>query len=890
MRWLHKLLMQLRMLFRRNEESARLNDELQFHLEQQIAENMATGMHEEEARHAAMRSFGSPAVLRDQTRNTWSWNWLESLFRDARISARTLRRAPGFAVMAVVVMALCLGAATSLFTIARGVLLKSLPFRDPDKLVMVYEHFHGYDSNREAFNYNVVSPADYYDWRTQTHGFEDMAAWRWDKFNFSGEHAELPEVITAAAGTWNFFSVLGVNPVLGRIFYESEDHPGANRVVMLTWGLFQRRFGGDPSVIGKQIHLDANPYTVIGVLPQSFAYPDATVQVWVPYASGVTAEYLSYHDHHQSHVVARLKPNVSLQNAISQVEAVQHRLHMENLDKPVAEDAVSRPLLDDVVHDIKTPLVILLCAVGCMLFIGCLNVANLLIARAATRQKEIAIRGALGAGRVTLIRQQMVESLLICFAGGALGVLLSFVATKWLTSAWKDLPRTEAIHVDMSVLAFSFVLICLSALLAGLLPALLSTQKSAFVALHDSSRSVGGSLARTTLRRTLLTIEIAVTVVLLIAAGLLLKSFARIHDADLGATTTNVLTLHYDLPKRQYDQPEKVVAFNETLLESLRHMPGVRAVGVGSVVPGAGYGGDDVFTIPEHPPVQPGQDLPDAIYRMADPGYFTALQIPLLRGRFFTDHDRLNQSNYVIISRQLANQYFTNENPIGWHLHVPAWNSGLVDYEIIGVVGDTLYQADKPLKATMYFPVFAGYLDRDYTLIVRTAFDPLKFSLPVQKEIASLDPTLPMSEVLTMQQIIGESAENTSFSATILLSFALLSLLLAAVGLYGVLSYLVTQRTTEIGIRLALGAQREQVVRLMLGDGLRPALFGLVFGLLASIALTRLIQSMLFRTSPFDLWVFALVAAILLFVAAVACALPARRASRLDPMQALRTE
>ncbi|HEX3436989.1 MAG TPA: ABC transporter permease [Pseudacidobacterium sp.] len=878
------------MLFHRSRAGARLDEELQFHLDQQIAENIAAGMTEKEARHAAMRSFGNPTTLRDQTRNTWSWNWLEYLMRDMRVSIRMLLRAPGFTAMSILVMALCLGATTSLFTIARGVLLKSLPFGDPDQLVMVYEHFHGYNSNRDGFNYNVVSPADYYDWRAQTHGFEDMAAWRWDKFNFSGEHAELPEVAEAAAGTWNFFSVLGVNPVLGRTFYEAEDHPGASKVAILTWSLFQRRFGGNPSIIGKQIHLDANPYTVIGVLPQSFAYPDARVQVWIPYASDVTAEFLSYHDHHQSRVVARLRPDISLQNAMSQIEAVQYRLHMQNLDKPVAEDAVSRPVLDDVVHGVRTSLVILLCAVGCMLLIGCLNVANLLVARAAARQKEIAIRGALGAGRSTLIRQQMVECVLICAAGGIMGVLLSFTATRWLASAWKDLPRAEAIHVDASVVAFSCVLVFASTLLAGLLPAILSTQKSAFTTLRDSSRSVQGSLARTTLRRMLLTVEIAVTVVLLIASGLLLKSFLRIRMTDLGAATKNVLTLHYDLPKRQYDKPEKVVGFNETLVERLRHLPGVRAIGLGSVVPGAGWGGDDIFTIPEHPPVPPGQDLPDALYRMADPGYFNALQIPLLSGRCFTDQDRLDRSHYVIISRQLAQEYFPNENPIGKHLHVPAWNGDPADYEIVGVVADTLYHADELSKATMYFPAFAGSLDRDYTLVVRTVFDPLIFSIPVQKAIAALDPSLPVSEVLTMQQIIGESAQNTRFSATLMLAFAILSLLLAAVGLFGVLSYIVAQRTTEIGIRMALGAQRDQVMRLMLQDGLRPAVFGLVLGLAVSAGVTRLIQSILYKTSPLDLTVFVLVTVTLFLVASAACALPAWRASKLDPMQALRTE
>jgi len=878
--------MSWRRFFLRQQSDADLMQEIELHLAEEMEENAARGMSPEEARRQAFLKFGNPQRARE---NLWQQNTLtaiDNLWRDLKCAARTLARAPGFTLVAVMVMALCLGATTSLFTIVRAVLLKPLPFKDPGRLVMVYEHFHGFSA---GFDYNEVSPADYYDWRAQTHGFEDMAAWRWWQFNLTGEGEELPEVVHAAAGTWNLFSVLGVRLPLGRTFSEAEDHVGASRVAMLTWSLFQRRFGGNPSVIGQQIRLDANAYTVVGVLPRWFAYPDTDVQVWVPYASVSTPELLAHHDFHQSFVIARLRPHVSLQGALSQVKAIQLQLHMQYLNKPVAGDVISRPLIDDVVQDVKTPLLVLLSAVGCMLLIGCLNVANLLVARGAARQKEVAIRGALGAGRLTLIRQQMVESVLICSAGGAIGMLLSLAATEWLVGAWQGLPRAEAIHTDGAVLTVSCALVFVAALLAGLLPAVSSTHKSAFAVLQDSSRSAKGSLSRTTLRRTLLAIEIAVTVVLLISAGLLFKSFLRLRTTDLGATTKNVLTMHYGLSRRQYDKPEKVVAFNETLLDRLRNSPGVLAVGLGSVVPGAGYGGDYVFAIPEHPPLKPGEDMPDALYRMADPGYFSALQIPLLSGRFFTAADRLDRSNYVIISRQLEQEYFHGENPLGKHLHV-AWNDAPSDYEVIGVVGDTLYQAGKASKAAMYFPVLAGPLDRDFTVVMRTASDPLVLSLPVQKTIAALDPSLPVSDVLTMEQIIGQSAETTSFSATLVLAFAALSLLLAAVGLFGVLSYIVAQRTAEIGIRMALGAQRDQVMRLMLGDGLRPALIGLTLGLAASAGVTRLLQSMLYGTRPLDPSVFLLVTAVLLLVAAGACALPAWRASRLDPMQALRLE
>ncbi len=488
MRWLARLRMRIEMIFRRSRAAGRLDDELRFHLEQQIAENVAAGMSAEEARHAALRAFGNPAALRDQARETWSWSGVESVLRDLRIGARTLWRTPGFALIAIGVMALCIGASVSLFTVVRSVLLRPLPFKDPEKLVMVYEHFRDPSMNAQGFNYNSVAPGDYYDWRAQTHGFEDMAAWRYWQFNLTGEHGELPELVSARGGTWNLFPLLGVRAAFGRTFIESEDRTDGT-AVMLNWNIFERRFGGDPSIVGKQIHLDGKPYTVVGVLPKWFTYPDAKVQVWVPYASGLPPAILQHHDFHFSRVVARLRPDVSLASALSQVEAVQYRLHMENLNNPVAEDVAPRTLSDDLARDVKKPLIILLCAVACMLLIGCLNVANLLVARSAARQREIAIRSALGARRMTLVREQMVESLLISLTGGMAGVLLSLAATKWLVGRWTELPSAQGIHADATVLGFACALVFAAALLAGLLPAISSTGKS-------SDRGAAGFVAK----------------------------------------------------------------------------------------------------------------------------------------------------------------------------------------------------------------------------------------------------------------------------------------------------------------------------------------------------------------------------------------------------------
>jgi putative ABC transport system permease protein len=784
-------------------------------------------------------------------------------------------------------MALCIGASTSLFTVVRSVLLRPLPFRDPDRLVMIYEHFRDPGMNAQQFNYNAVAPADYYDWRAQTHGFEDMAAWRWWQFTLTGERGELPELLSARGGSWNLFPLLGVNAVIGRTFSESEDRPDGNSV-LLTWNLFERRFGGNPSIVGRQIHLDGKPYTVIGVLPEWFTYPDAKVQVWVPYASGLPPAILQHHDFHFSRVVARLKPDVSLADALSRVGAAQYRVHLQNLNAPVAEDVASRTPVQDLAQDVKKPLIILLGAVTCMLLIGCLNVANLMVARSAARQREIAVRRALGARKMTLIREQLAESLVVTIAGGVAGVGLSLSATKWLVATWRDLPSTRSVHADGVVLAFACALFISAALLAGLLPAISSTGKEGIAALQASSRSAAGSQARTALRKTLLTVEIAATVVLLIAAGLLLKSFWRLRTTDVGCATDNVLTMGYSPSAKNYDSPEKVNAFNETVLEQVRAMPGVRAAGLGSTLPGSGAGGDDSFRIPEHPPIAPGTALPNALSRRADPGYFSALQIPLLNGRFFTSEDRAGNPKTIIISHQLAQQNFFGEDPLGKHLHVAA--RGDADYEIVGVVADTLYQVGQPGRAMMYFPVLNGEIEEGLTLAVRTALDPLSSAVPIQKKIAELDPELPLSDVFTLQQVIEQSLGNVGLSASLVLGFAALSLILASVGLYGVLSYLTTQRTAEIGVRMALGAQREEVLRLILGDGLRPALYGLTLGLAASVGAVRLIQSMLYGTRPLDPAIFAAVAATLLVVAVFACLVPAWRASRIDPMQALRTE
>jgi predicted permease len=886
MRWVERFRMAMLMLFRRKTETERLNRELEFHLEQQIAENLGRGMDPAEARLAALRLFGNPSLLNEEARSFWSWNWLESLWRDVRYGIRTLLRTPGFSLTAILVMALGIGATTSLFTIVRSVLLKPLPFREPDKLVMLYEHFR----QQSQFPYNVVSPADFRDWRAQTHGFEDMGAWRWWAGHISTMQGEMPEVVTGAGGSWNLFSVLGVQPVLGRTFTPDEDRFGANDVVMLSWSLFQSRFNGDKSMVGKQVRIDSKPYTVVGVLPAWFSYPDPEVKVWIPHTPIFTPDEFRP-DNHWSYVVARVKDKESATAALKEVSALQYQIHMQNQGKAVAEDVVSRPMIEDVVQDAKTPLIVLMCSVGCLLLIACLNVSNLLVARGAARRKEVAIRGALGGSRWKLIQEQMTESLLISIAGGAVGWGLSALATQWLANHWRDLPRADAIRVDGSVSTFAIAIVLLTALLSGLVPAISSTSKSLLGALQDSARSIGGSVTRAALRKALLAAEIALTVILLVSAGLLFRSFIHLRTTDLGCITDNVLTVRYGLPEKKYDTPEKVLAFHEALLSRVRNLPGVKAAGLISRAPGAGQETDRVFTIPEHPAQGPSLEL-DALLRKADPGYFSALGIPLLSGHVFNDQDKLGRTHHVIISRKFAQQFFPGEDPVGKHVQIAFLGSTQEVCEIIGVVGDTVYEIGRPIRATIYRSILNGdpMLDSLATIVVRTAVEPLSVALPIQKQISALDSEMPTYKVRTMQQIIGEATASKSFSASLVLAFALLSLMLAAVGLYGVLSYLVTQRVSEIGIRMALGAQRAEVLRLVLVDGMRPVVIGLVIGLVGGAGAGMLIKSILYGTRPLDPLVFTSMVGSLVLTAAIASAIPALRACRIEPTEALRTE
>jgi predicted permease len=880
MRWIEQARMRLRMLLFRKQAASELDVELRDHLERLIEENRAAGMSEREARAAALRAFGNPALLREQTRASWSWNGLESLLRDLRYGLRGLRHAPGFTTIAITVMALGIGANVAIFTVARNVLLRPLPYPEQDRLMAVYE----YSSNQ--FPQNEVAGGIYDEWTRQNRSFSSLAMMSEAKLNLSTADGELPEELIGLPCTANLMSTLGVAPALGRNFTAAEDQPGANRVVVLSWSLFKHRFNANPAIVNQQVYIDKQPYTVIGVMPAWFAFPDTTIQAWTPLHRYYPAKYVAPLGEHSFSVVGRLRDGVSQSQALDDLSAITLRIHDAHRDDAfISTGAAMVPLLKDMVGDMRKPILLMFSATLCVLLIACLNVANLLVARTAARRREMAIRTALGGGRMHLIRERLVESLLLSSAGGVVGLVLAWLAVTWirLTLSRMEVVRADLIRIDATAMFFALGLVALCALFAGIIASFSLFNHQPLAALQDASRgsSVGRGHAR--LRRSLLAMEVGLTVVLLVAAGLFLKSYQRLRSADMGCMTQNLLTIRLGLYGGSYHDPAQRVQFYRALLERVRALPGVESAGFGRAVPGQGHWGDNAFTIVEHPPLPPGK-AQFAIDRVVDSQFFPTLGIRLLCGRNFDDNLTLEHANQTIINQAFAKKFFPGEDPLGKHLRYNDKN-----WEVVGVVGDTRANLDEDPRPIQYYPLFAGD-ESNGRLVVRSRADVERFVMPIQRIVQSLDRDLPVTNVMTMEELLARKTLAQRCSMVPLIGFGALTLLLAAVGLFGVLSYIVAQRTGELGIRLALGASRVQVLRRVLADGLKPALIGLALGLAASAALVRLIGSMLYQTQPLDPTVFVAVGMAMLLVAIAACLLPAWRAARLDPMVALRTE
>jgi predicted permease len=879
--------MNVRRFFHRWRSDAELLQEIDTYLTEEITENLARGMSPEEARRQAHLKFGNPQRVRE---NLWQQNTITSidtLWRELKYGVRTLGRTPGFAAIAILVMALGIGGNVALFTVVRSVLLKPLPYRDANRLFAVYEH----DAHhRNSSSFLPVDGGSFREWQLAAQGTAEMALVSpWQDYSVSADGGKLPEKIKAGWCSWNFFPMLGITPALGRSFTSDDDRPQAMATAVLTYSFWKRRYSGDPEIAGKTIWLDARSYTVVGVLPASFTFTSAfggsKIQVWTLVHREAPPAMLATYEDHEFLVFARLRKGATLPRLVDQLNALQARIQATHPDPAVHGAVTGRTMLDDVVNSYKTSLYALLAATGCVLLIACMNVASLLVAGAAARSKDLAIRAALGGSRVRLLRERLVESLILSAAGGALGLVLAWIALGWLVHVRHDMNRVEAIHIDGTVAVFTLVVIALCALFSGLVSALSSNGTHVMVALQESSRSHSGGTARARLRKVLLVLEVGLTVVLLVGGGLLLKSYQRLRSTDIGVPAENVLTMRFSLPEVRYKQPVQQVAFFEQLIGLVRAVPGVQAAGLVSTPPGEGWNGDRMMQVVEHPPLPKGE-VPDVMVRGAEPGYFSAIQIPLLRGRIFTLDERLQRANVAVISRSAAQILFPGEDPIGKHLRS---EEGGDVHEVVGIVGDTRWDVAQPIRPTLYWPIYRN--DRTAaTIVIRSTHDVESLALPVQRVISQLDPDLPVSDVTTLREAIGKSTINSEFSSILVVAFSVIALALAAAGLYGVLAYLITQRTNEIGIRIALGAQRDQLLRLMLMDGLRPALLGLALGLMASAGAARLIRSMLYETRPLDPVVFGWVVVALLSVAMLACIAPAWRASRLDPAQALRSE
>jgi putative ABC transport system permease protein len=879
-----ELARRFRMIFRLRQFDTDLDEEMRLHRELRAREETARGLSPEDANYAARRRFGNDLVLREESRDMWGWNWLETLRQDLRYGVRQFRRSPGFAAAAVITLAMGIGTTTALFTVVRSVLLKPLPFQEPARLLRLYEH-----SSDDKFPYNNSAAGVFAEWKKQSHSFSDLAIMGGAEYNLSSAGGQLPEKVTGAECSWNLFPTLGIEPALGRRFTAADDQRSAAASVILSWGLWKRRFGGDPSIVGRTIHLDARSYVVLGVMPAGFAFPDNTTQLWTPVYQQESPQDMAAIDSHDFSVIGRLRPGVSPAAATAELSVIVRRLHDAHPDNAfISKGAESRSLLEDMVGDIKTPLYILLGATACLLLIACLNVAGLLVARGVARRRESAVRAALGAGRWRLAVAHLTETLLLSAAGAAGGLLAAYALIQWFVFVRPDVSRVEAIHMDGVVLAFVAALILACALFAGVASSLSVGRQQILPSLRESSRSLSAGAAPVRLRQWLLTLEVGLTVVLLTGAGLLLKSYARLRSVPLGCATDGVLTMRFSLPEAKYRQAVERVTFYESLLERVRALPGVERAGLVRSVPGGGYPGDSGFAVAEHPPLPAGQ-VQYCIIQWADPGYFAALGIPLVRGQSFAEKPLAGNPREVIVNEAFVRKYLPGEEPMGKHLI----SIGHKSFAIVGVVGDTRSELSRPPLPIMYFPIYAplyGDVANYATLAVRSRRDVTKLALPVQRVFAQLDPELAVASILTMDQLLSKITLDAQINVTLLAAFAALSLVLAAVGLFGVLSYIVAQRTHEIAIRVALGAQRGDVLRMMVKQGMLPAVIGMGLGMAGAWGLTRVLSNLLYGVRPDDPLTFALVLLILGGVALAATYVPARRAAKVDPMVALRYE
>lgn len=825
------------------------------------------------------------------------------MFQDLRYGARMLLKNPFFTATAVATLALGIGANTAIFSVVHTVLFRPLPFENQEQLVMVWETVLS-RGNVEG----TPSPPDFREWRARAKTFRQMAAFYDTNFNLSGagEPERLPGVVVSA----DLFPMLGVNAALGRTFLPGEEEFGAHRVVVLSHAFWQRRFGADARLVGKSITLNDQPYTVVGVAPPDFKFEDfagagAEAELWVPMAFAPGDHYNTRGNHFLS-VLARLKPGLTVAQAQAEMDVLTGQLAQEHQENAGLGARVV-PLREEMVGHYRTALLMLMGAVGFVLLIACANVANLLLARASARRREFAIRSALGASRLRVVRQLLTESLLLGATGGALGLLLAWWGVKLLLRLGPaDLPRAAEIGVDGRALAFTLVLSLATGVVFGLLPALHTFNFDLGGALKEGGRAATTGRRMGLLRRALVITEIAMSLVLLAGAGLLAGSFWRLLRVNPGFNPEKLLTVQITLPESRYPQssPHQSQAFFRQLVERLSGLPGVRSVGATTSLPLASGGWGKMLSIEGRPAPTSMESVPVVQYRQVTPSYFETLGMHLLKGRLITEQDAGESPPVALINEEMARRFFPGEDPLGKRMWMgPPENllppgalpSGYSFplLTIVGVVKDVKYLGpSKQPGPEVYIPHPQGLQEtsRNMFVAVRTETDPLSFAAAVRREVAAIDKDQPVADVRTMEQRLAESLSSARFNMLLLGIFAGVALLLAAVGLYGVIAYAVEQRTHEIGVRVALGAQRRDVLVLIVGQGMRMAFGGVVIGLVISLGLTRLISSLLYGVEATNPETFATVSLLLVSVALLACYVPARRATKIDPIIALRFE
>ena len=808
---------------------------------------------------------------------------MSQLFNDIRYAFRLLLKSPGFTLIAVLTLALGIGANTAIFSVVNAVLLRPLPYKDPSRLVLVIE--------KSKYPTITVSYENYLDWRDQSHSFESMEAIYGQNMTLT-EKGE-PERLVVRMVTSRFFPVLGVSPKIGRNFSADEDRAGGTPVAILSYGLWQRVFGGASDVLGRTVDLDAKPYTVVGVLPPGFKFfQDA--DVFLPFHPWAKTLPDDRNWHPGILPVARLKSGATIEQARAEMVTISKRLEQQY---PLYNTGCSSDVIlahDQLVQSSRPALLLLLGAVSFVLLIACVNVANLLLARAAARGREVAIRTAMGAGRVRIIRQLLTESVILSLAGAGLGLLMAWASLgPLLKVSASSLPQGTTAGLDGWVLAFTAGVAVLTGLVFGIFPALRTAKLDLRETLNESSRGSTAGPGHHRVGNALVSLEIALALLLLVGAGLLLRSFSRMQDVAPGFQADHLFVADIPVSQAAYAKPEQRFEFYDRLVEGARTLPGVRAAGAATFLPVSGGGSVIHFNIAGRPP-KSASDFTAAGYRAVTSGYFETLGVPLLKGRLFTPADRENAPAVCVINATMAKTYFPDIDPLGQHMQLGATPVKEIPMmEIVGVVGDVRPGLGTDPQAEMYLPYRQadGLLPAfQLSVVMRTAGDPLLQTSALRSALAQIDPNEPLVKVRTMEDNMASTVSQPRFRAWLIGIFAMLALLLSAVGVYGVMSYTVTQRTSEIGVRVTLGAQPQDVFRIIVGEGFRLALIGVGVGLAAALALTRLLRSFLFGISAYDPITFVGVSVLLTVVALAACFFPARRATAVDPLVALRYE